>query len=152
MGITNKLNAEAGDALTPGRVFIISLLYMMSIDGEIESEEVGRLLAILGGTRERGLMGVHAVDHQFIDRAIAYRSRHSVDTFLEESALILSDEQRRCILLNLVDFALTDGQLEAPEKQLFEKFLEAYNVSSEEFEPLFNVIMRKNNYGIFFSA
>ena len=54
-----------------------------------------------------------------------------------------------CILINLIDSSLADGQPEQEEQMLFGKFLQAFGISEERFKPFFEVIVLKNDRSVF---
>jgi uncharacterized tellurite resistance protein B-like protein len=151
MGLFNMFKGDS-ETMTPHLAFAISLIYMMSADGVIENEEVGQLLSVLGGEESGGVIGVGAQNRQLLDRAIKYTRSHSVDQFLTEAAPLLSDAQKMCILTNIIDSSLADGQAAPEEQQLFNKFLQAFGVSEDRFKPFFEVIVLKNDRTVFTNA
>jgi hypothetical protein len=68
---------------------------------------------------------------------------------LQAATPLLSDAQKMCILVNLIDSSLADGQPEPEEQALFAKFLAAFGVSEERFRPFFEVIMIKSDRTVF---
>ncbi len=150
MGLFDMFKSDAGDKMTPHKALATSLLYMMSADGEMDHEEIGHLLAVLGGQDSgNGSIGVGAQNQALLDSAVKYRRTHSVDDFLKEATPLLSDAQRICILLNLLDSSLSDGQPEPEEQVVFGKFLQAFDVSEARFKPFFEVLMLKNDRSVF---
>ncbi|GIX53163.1 tellurite resistance TerB family protein [Sphaerotilus sulfidivorans] len=150
MGLFDMFKSDSGDKMTPHLAFTTSLIYMMSADGEMDSEEVGHLLSVLGGKDDgRGTIGVGAQNQALLDSALKYRRKNSLDTFLAEAAPLLSDAQKMCILINLLDSSLADGQPEPEEQQMFGKFLQAFGITEERFRPFFEVIMLKNDRSVF---
>lgn len=150
MGLFDMFKSDSGDKMTPHLAFATSLMYMMSADGEIDNEEVGHLLSVLGGQDQgNGVVGVGAQSQALLDSAVRYRRKNSVETFLQEATPLLSDAQKMCILINLIDSSLADGQPEQQEQELFGKFLRAFNVTEERFRPFFEVIMLKSDRSVF---
>lgn len=49
MGLFDMFKSDSGEKMTPHLAFATSLLYMMSADGEMDNEEIGHLLSVLGG-------------------------------------------------------------------------------------------------------
>lgn len=144
MGLFDMFKTDSGDKMTPHLAFATSLIYMMSADGEIENEEIAHLLSVLGGqNRGGGAVGVH--NQVLLDNAVKYRRKHAVDAFLQEAAPLLSDAQKMCILVNLLDSSLVDGTPDPEEQALFGKFLHAFGVSEARFRPFFEVIAIKND-------
>lgn len=150
MGLFDMFKSDSGDKMTPHLAFATSLIYMMSADGEIDHEEIGHLLSVLGGADQgNGTVGVGAQNQALLDSAVKYRRKNSVDTFLQEAAPLLSDAQKMCILVNLIDSSLVDGQPEPEEQALFGKFLQAFGVSEARFRPFFEIIVLKNDRTVF---
>ena len=117
MGLFDMFKGDTGAQMTPHLAFATSLLYMMSADGEMDNEEVGHLLSVLGGSDDgHGNIGVGANNKALLDNAMKYRRKNSIETFLQEATPLLSDAQKMCILVNLIDSSLADGQPE-PEEQ-----------------------------------
>jgi uncharacterized tellurite resistance protein B-like protein len=141
--------SDKGEKMTPHLAFATSLIYMMGSDGEMDNEEVGQLLAVLGGESEGGTIGVGANNRALLDRAVKITRTTPADKFLADAAPILSDAQKMCILINLADSSFADGQPEEEEQALFYKFMTAFGISEERFRPFFEVIMIKNDRKVF---
>lgn len=149
MGLFDMFRSDAGTEMTPHLAFVISLLYIMSADGEIDQEEVGHLLSVIGGEENDGVIGVGAQNKALLDAAVKYRRNNSVDTFLKTSTPLLSDAQKMCILANMLDSSLADGTPEPEEQALFNKFLNNFGISEDRFRPFFEVIMLKADRTVF---
>ena len=150
MGLFDMFKSDSGDKMTPHLAFATSLIYMMSADGEIDHEEIGHLLSVLGGADQgNGTVGVGAQNQALLDNAVKYRRKNSIDTFLQEATPLLSDAQKMCMLVKLIDSSLADGQPEPEEQALFGKFMQAFGISEERFRPFFEIIMLKNDRSVF---
>jgi uncharacterized tellurite resistance protein B-like protein len=143
---------DQGQQMTPHLAFATALVYMMNADGEMDNEEVGFLLSVLGGKSSQGAIGVGANNRQLLQRAMQNTKRMSVEQFIAQAAPVLSDAQRLCILVNLVDCALSDGEAEAPEQAMFGKFLQGFGVPMERFKPFFEVVALKRDISVFTAA
>ncbi|HEC85660.1 MAG: TerB family tellurite resistance protein [Candidatus Parabeggiatoa sp. nov. 2] len=148
MGLFDMFKGDTGE-VTPHFAFATSLIYMIGADGKVENEEVGQLLAVLGGEESGGAIGVGANNQQLLDRAFKYYQKNSVDTFLSEMTPLLTDAQKMCILTNIIDSSLSDGEAAPEEQELFAKFLQAFNIPEERFQPFFDVIALKNDRAVF---
>lgn len=150
MGLFDMFKGDSGDKMTPHLAFATSLIYMMSSDGEIDHEEIGHLLSVLGGQEQsNGTIGVGAQNQALLDNAVKYRRKNPIETFLKEAAPLLSDAQKMCILVNLIDSSLADGTPEPEEQALLGKFLQGFGVSEERFRPFFEVIVLKSDRSVF---
>lgn len=149
MGLFDMFKGDTGQEMTPHLAFATSLVYMISSDGEIDNEEVGQLLAVLGGEESGGVIGVGSNNRDLLAKAQQYARSHNIDTFLTEAAPLLTDAQKMCILTNLVDSSLADGQAEREEQVLFGKYLQAFGISEERFRPFFEVVVLKNDRSVF---
>jgi uncharacterized tellurite resistance protein B-like protein len=150
MGINELLNTEFSNGLTPGRAFLVALLYLISSDGEIHGEEVGHLLSILGAKKGKGVTSLQLINDTVVNWAIAYRSQHSVYEFLDKTTPLLSADQKRLFVLNLIDLALSDNKLEPQEKELIDKFLTAFELTWEAIDGELQILLFKNNRQILF--
>jgi uncharacterized tellurite resistance protein B-like protein len=148
-GLFSMFRGDRGDKMTPHLAFAIGLMYMMGSDGEMDHEEVGALLAVLGGEEQNGVIGVGANNRALLQKAQDYIRRNSVDTFVSEATPLLTDAQRICILINLVDMSFADGQPEPEEQAVFAKIQRGFGISDERFRPFFEVIMIKNDRTVF---
>ncbi|MED1797760.1 TerB family tellurite resistance protein [Brevibacillus porteri] len=149
MGLFDMFKTDKGEEMTPHFGFACSLLYMMKSDGEMDHEEIGQLLAVLGGEESNGVIGVGANNRQLLENAMKYTRNNSIEKFLGEVTPLLTDAQKMCILVNLIDSSLADGQPEREEQALFGKFLTAFGISEDRFRPFFEVIVLKNDRGVF---
>ncbi|WP_047392405.1 TerB family tellurite resistance protein [Exiguobacterium sp. s168] len=133
----------------PHFAFATSLVYMMASDGEFDNEEIGQLLAVLGGKNKKGTIRIGDNNDDLMEKVFKYFDRNSIDTFLAEAAPVLNHEQKLCILANLVDSSLSDGEAEREEQAMFNKFMTAFGVTEQEFAPIFKVIAMKNDRSVF---
>jgi uncharacterized tellurite resistance protein B-like protein len=148
MGLFDMFKGDS-EEMTPHFAFAASLLYMMGADGDFDNEEIGHLLSVLGGAKEGGSIGVGANNKALLDRALKYTRKNTIDTFLAEAAPVLTDAQKMCLLVNLIDSSLSDGQAEAEEQVMFGKVMQAFGISEARFKPFFEVIVLKNDRSVF---
>lgn len=148
MGLFDMFKGD-NQQMTPHFAFAVSLIYMISADGKVENEEVGQLLSVLGGQESGGTIGVGANNRQLLDRAVKYVQKNSPDTFLAEAAPILTDAQKMCILTNILDSSMSDGEAAPVEQALFNKLLQGFGIEEERFQPFFQVIALKNDRSVF---
>ncbi|OQY45496.1 MAG: Tellurite resistance protein TerB [Anaerolineaceae bacterium 4572_78] len=150
MGLFDMFKGDTGEQMTPHLAFASSIVYMMGADGEIDNEEVGHLLSVLGGSKDSsGAIGVGAQNRELLRKAQQIVRTKSIDQFLAEISPILTDAQKICVLTNLIDSSLADGVPEPEEQQLFGKFMQAFGISESQFQPYFQVLSIKNDRNVF---
>lgn len=135
--------------MTAWLAFAISLIYCVSIDREVDAQEVGRLVSAFGGKVDRDTIEVGASQRELFHRAVDYVRTHKSDEFLAVAVPVLSEAQRLSILLNMVDSALANTRAEREERDLIVKFQRAFGIPDERFRPFFEVILLKNDQSIF---
>jgi uncharacterized tellurite resistance protein B-like protein len=123
---------DSSPKMTPHLALAASLLYMMTSDGTIGTEEIGQLEAVLGefeGLQQIALTYVRAVKRS---------------EFLKVAAPLLSEKQKLYILTNVCDSMLADGNVAALEDKLFVSMLKAFGFSENTFQTYYQVIEAKN--------
>jgi uncharacterized tellurite resistance protein B-like protein len=124
--------------MNPRNALVVSLVYCMAADGEMDPEEIAHLFSVLGPNATR----------EGLDRCVRYARSTPADAFLAEVAPRLSHPQKLCILLNMIDSAMADDEAEPGEQALFQKFANAFNVSEAELEPHFRTLVAKNSRSV----
>lgn len=132
-----KTQAPALD-LTPRNCLVASLLYCMASDGEMDQEEIGHLLSVMGPRASR----------EALDTALRYCRATPVEQFAAAAAARLSPEQKLCIVLNMIDSAMSDGQAEAQEQTLVMNMVRAFGLTEAELEPHFRSLTAKNDRAV----
>ena len=122
--------------LTPRIALASALLFMISADGKIQPEEMGQMVVSLNN------------DEQLFDDAVAYGSATKFRDFLSNTASLLNHEQKICILLNLCDSLMSDGEVAPEEESLFSLFLNAWGVNDSEVRPYMEMIAKKNDHSV----
>jgi uncharacterized membrane protein YebE (DUF533 family) len=104
----------------------------------------------LGGEQQAdGSIGVGAQNKQLLQKAQQIVRSTPINQFLAQAAPILSDAQKMCILTNLLDSLMADGNIEQSEQQMFSGFLQAFGIDENRFKPFFEVITLKNDRTVF---
>jgi len=119
-------------AISPHHALAIALLYMMTADGAIGSEEIGQLEAVIG--EFEGLQKA----------ALKYVRKTKVKQFLDQATPLLTAEQRLYILTNVCDSMLSDGNVALLENKLFQTILTSFGYSETSFESYYQTIEIKN--------
>lgn len=124
--------ADEITALSPHHALAIALLYMMTADGAIGSEEIGQLEAVIG--EFEGLQKA----------ALKYVRKTKVKQFLDQVTPSLTPEQRLYILTNVCDSMLSDGNVALLENKLFQTILTSFGYNETSFETYYQTIEIKN--------
>ena len=123
--------------LSPPLVLTACLLYIMASDGKIQEQESSQLQQVIGGND--GLLA----------HALAYVKAFSVEKFLEDAPSVLSQKDKHCIMANLYDSMLADGNADKREHEIFNKFREAFDLKKSDISLIVEVVTLKNNKDIF---
>ena len=81
MGLFDAFKSEP-PKLSPRLALAVGLLFMMSADGEIESEEIGQLQSVVGG------------DGDLIQTAVKYIRSIKYEQFLADASALLNSQQK----------------------------------------------------------
>lgn len=119
-------------AISPHHALAISLLYMMTADGAIGTEEIGQLEAVIG--EFEGLQKV----------ALKYVRQTKVKQFLDDAAPVLTAQQKLYILTNVCDSMLSDGNVALLENKLFQTILTSFGYNDASFASYYQTIEIKN--------
>lgn len=123
---------------TPRNCLAASLIYCMKADGEIDQEEVGHLMSVLGRNATR----------QQLDAVLRYTRSTPPEQFLAEAAPGLRPDQRLCIILNMIDSAMSDGETEQGEQRLIMQFARSFGLTEAELTPHFRTLVAKNDRAV----
>lgn len=124
--------------LTARNCLVVALLYSMASDGEMDQEEIGHLVSVMGpgATREK------------LNAALSYCRATPADQFATTAAPRLRADQKLCIVLNMIDSAMSDGQAEQGEQDLIMGVVRAWELSEAELEPHFRSLTAKNDRSV----
>lgn len=135
MGVVDVARAEQ-IFLTPYLALACALLYMMAADGELEAEESSQLQAVLGG------------DKAVLSYALRYVQSVPIEQFFAVSAELLSVKDKWCILTNVCDALLSDGEADPTELALFSQMTKAFGLTQAQFDPYFKILTLKNDKSV----
>lgn len=134
----NMFKSQGSLDLTPRNCLTASLIYCMAADGEIDPEEIGHLISVLGRGATR----------QQLDAILHYTRVTQPAQFLADAAPRLRPEQKLCIVLNMIDSAMSDGEAEPGEERLILQFAQAFALSESELTPHFRTLVAKNDRAV----
>ena len=134
----NMFKSQVSLELTPRNCLAVSLIYCMASAGEVDPEEVGHLMSVLGRNTTR----------QQLDAVLRYARATRPPEFLAAAAPNLRPEQRLCIILNMIDSAMADGEAEPQEQQLIMQFAQAFGLTENDLTPHFRTLVAKNDRSV----
>ncbi|MEO1270730.1 MAG: TerB family tellurite resistance protein [Myxococcota bacterium] len=142
MTLFDQYNAKQSGIvrMNPPFVFIASMTYMALVDGEVHERE---LMSFAGWFVSDG--EAEAACHN----ALKYARETAVGDFLMAAAPILTEEQKLCLLANMLDVLFADGFADPSEQELFYRFCDAFEVTEEQYRPFIQTAMAKNNRAVF---
>ena len=123
--------------LSPPLVLTVCLLYIMAADGKIQEQESSQLQQVIGGND--GLLA----------HALAYVKAFPVEKFLEDAPSVLSQQDKLCIMANVYDSMLADGNADKREHEIFNTYREAFDLKKSDINLIVEVVTLKNNKDIF---
>lgn len=83
-----------------------------------------------------------------IEQGSAWLRAHGLENLLKELPAALNEMQRLCLIANLIAAVMADGYLERAEQELVERFRTALGVSEEDYEPLFQTLLTRNQVAV----
>ena len=131
--VFGEVTDVAGGEMTPSRALVVSMLYMMSVDGDMAKEEIGHINSVLRGSKN------------VLPEALKYVKRTKFPDFMSAVSQILNHQQKSCILVNVVDCMLSDGRVDRLEQDLFRRMLAGFDISESNFKKHFSHLTIKND-------
>ncbi len=119
--------------LSPPLVLAAALLYMMLSNGEVEKSEIDQLQSVIGKNAD------------LLRCAVDYVQNVPVEQFIADAPNVLGAPDKLCVLTNMCDAMLSDGQADAVELDLLARLTEAFGLTDDEFQPFFEAIALKND-------
>jgi len=89
-------------------------------------------------------------DENIIQDATEYiKQNDDLENNISTINAMLNSEQKEIMLINLLDILLADGEADESERGLFFMFSAGFGFEQSDLETFFDVISKKNNFGIF---
>lgn len=139
MGLFDRLKGQSEIRLTPKAAMLLACISMIAADGDIDEDEV----AIV-----RRLDGPY-VTSDWEQALSAWKRIGNSTQCAELCAGALSNEQRKCVMANLVDIGMADGELAGAEKSLLERYMGLFELDHGFVERLVEIISIKNDRSAF---
>lgn len=124
--------APPQDAPHPFVGMLAVLMCLSKADGVVAPEEDGFVRRVASD------------DIELLKAALAFQKGRSIHD-LAASISGMSDDQKLCLIANMLDAAMADGAFRGNEQKLIHFFVERLGVSEENYQTIHDVIMIKNN-------
>lgn len=85
---------------------------------------------------------------EVINESNALLEYKGVEGLMKSLTELLDEDQRRCLMANLLGLAMVDGELKVKEQELIGRFQKAMNISGEDFHWFLEVLLAKNNLNV----
>jgi uncharacterized tellurite resistance protein B-like protein len=122
--------------LTPRTALVAGLLYISGADGHLDENEIGDVLRVVP-------------DRATLEAALKYCKQNSVQTYLQAAGSMLSPQQKMCLMLNAIDLAMGDGNLDGAEQQMLMQYAHFFGIPDQVLHPHVQTFMIKNNLSVF---
>ncbi len=122
--------------LTPQRGFFAAVYAMIQSDQDISEEEL-KLIENMADDPALPLQG------------LALLQEFGPEELFRKLGTLLNDQQKLCLMANLIEMAMVDGVVHSPEKRMLKLLKEILKLSDEEYEAIFNVLLIKNRRTVF---
>ncbi|MDP7397094.1 MAG: TerB family tellurite resistance protein [Lentisphaeria bacterium] len=122
--------------LSPIEFLAAALTAMMEVDGDLTPAEKGYLLRIIE-------------DRRVCDAGRRALRQVGIDVLTRRLPELLSEKQATCMIANLMELAMVDGELRGLERKLMERFREAADIDTDLFDSLYSALVIKNNLSVY---
>ncbi len=140
--IQNGLNVFESDTaahagpMAPLTILAASLEAVAMADGEMDRDEQSLIWQIVD-------------DADICAEGSALLNRDGVETVMRHAAMTFSEQQKLCLLANLLKVAMIDGVLRSKEQLLMEHYRRELSVPDGTWDAIHHALMVKNNLTIF---
>jgi uncharacterized tellurite resistance protein B-like protein len=126
---------EPGE-LPPFVGFCAAMHALIQADGKADETEITLLDLIVDDT-------------EMLAAGLEFWRRLGTERLIAEIANTFNPEQKLCLMINLLELAVSDGYLRSREKALLKQMRDGIGVEREAFSAAYRVIMTKNNLAVF---
>lgn len=123
--------------LSPAIGMCAALMYLSNVDSGIAKEE------------DTYITAVFSHDQSILQPALHYFKTHSFEELLNALSIInINNEQKLCILANILELGMRDGILHTCEQKMILRFVKAMNISEDEYQSIKQVLLIKNRISV----
>jgi uncharacterized tellurite resistance protein B-like protein len=132
---TRESIKKTPSTLTPLEMLAVALMYVSSCDSNITEDE------------DRCILEIFKDNKPVLGSALAYYKAHRYEEFLSNIGS-LNENQKLCILANMIEIAMKDSSLHRTEQDYFRKFVKAAGLKDEQYKAINSVLFIKNSTGV----
>lgn len=136
MGIFDKLMGSKDVNLTPRGAMALAALTIVSADGVVDQDEVAGLVKLVRGDKDAFEKALKVLREQPFEQCVAM------------AAKALDAKQRRLVMANILDLAMSDGILAGAEKNLLLAYAKAFELGDEDLKPMIEMVALKNDFSV----
>ena len=144
-------NGEQGSGASGLLVLARALAYVVDADNRTTVEEKAKMLTVLGKHVARGDITNRQL-RGLMDDAFNHASLVPVERVSDDIKEKVTPAQKASLIMNLYDAMLVDGQVASGERTILDKFVAAFEMSRNTIRALREIIMLKNDTGLFTDA
>ncbi len=122
--------------ISPQIILAAAMMFVAAVDKNITPEENAYIATIFKG------------NHGILNKALAIHKTTSYEDFLKVARKDLSNDQKTCIMANMVEIAMLDGTYLSEEQEIVEKFVSSMGISRMNYNSIMNALLVKNNISI----
>ncbi len=137
--------------MSPIEILATAMAYVIMGDNKAAVEEKGKLLGLLGKHVSKGDLSEDGLK-TISNSAFRFAGKVDVRVFIGDIASKLSPAQRLCILVNLYDITLADGDITMGETEIVNQFRRVFGYSSDQMQAVQQVLRVKNETDMFLKA
>lgn len=126
---------KTSSSLTPLESLAVALMYVSSCDTKITEDE------------DRCIVEIFKDNKPVLGHALTYFKTHRYEEFLENIGC-LNENQKLCILANMIEIAMKDAALHRSEQEYLKRFIEAAGLKDEQYKAIRSVLYVKNWTGV----
>ncbi|MBZ0118594.1 MAG: TerB family tellurite resistance protein [Sandaracinaceae bacterium] len=122
--------------LDPKLCLAAGMIYVHAADGHLAAEEKYDLLRVIP-------------DDATISRALQYVRMTPLPQFLQQANMLLTPQQKMCMILNMADTSMGDGHMGDQERAILVQAQQAFGIPDQALTVYVQGLMMKNSYQLF---
>jgi uncharacterized tellurite resistance protein B-like protein len=134
--VAKAADTSALSSVTPYIGMAAAMMFIAMADGKVASEE------------DRYIRHAYRDDLVTLKAALAYFKTHTYAELIKALQPMLDQEQKLCVLANLMDIGMSDGTFRSSEQQMIRDFATAVGLTEDEIETIRQVLILKNKISV----